>query len=225
LEVAVMAIEKAVRFFAIVAAAGLLAIPHGWAAGDAAIKVNWNYPELKSFTADREALRSAGVEPEVDAGLANLQVPVLAFEQPPEVVTRNLRAGPEEVERAVHSDPANPVWYQIVEDYGDVSVSVSADLRAQHTSPADFPIYDKPAPGAAVDGGDARDAAPSVSVMDEAAEEGMEGYIAEYTITRYGVPYTVTIECTEAAKDQCKDKAQLAKDSVLLKLVAGGPPQ
>jgi hypothetical protein len=201
-----------------------VALPQALAADAPAMTVNWTDPELQAFTADRAALVAAGVEPETDPGLSNLQIPVLAFEQPPEVVTRNLRAGPEAVDRVVHSDPANPIWYQIVEDYGDVSVSVSADLRAQHSFPANFPIYDKVAPGAGVDGDD-RDAAPSVSVMDEAAEEGMEGYIAEYTITRYGVPYTVTIECTEAAKDQCKDKAQLSKDSALLKLIAGAPPQ
>ena len=196
--------------------------PLSWAANDSGIKVNWDDPELKAFTSDRAALVAAGVEPETDPGLANLQVPVLVFEQPPEVVTRNLRAGPEAVDRVVHSDPANPIWYQVVEDYGDVSVSVSADLRAQHEFPADFQIYDKAVPGA---GPEADDGAPNVSVMDETAEEGMEGYIAEYTITRYGVPYTVTIECTEAAKDQCKDKAQLAKDSALLKLVAGEAPK
>jgi hypothetical protein len=201
-------------------AAIVIALP-ALAAGAAPIKVKWDDPELKAFTSGREALRSAGVEPEVEPGLEKLQIPVLAFEQPPEVVVRNLKAGPESVDRVIHSDPANPIWYQIVEDYGDVSVSVSADLRAQHSFPANFPIYDKPAPGAGVD----TSSEPSVSVMDEAVEEGMEGFIAEYTIERYGVPYIVTIECTAAARDQCKDKAQLAKDSALLKLVAGGPPK
>ncbi len=220
-----MADQKTMLFSSLLLAAVFWPLPAALAADAPAISVNWDDPELKAFTADQTARSAAGVEAEVDPGLANLRVPVLAFEQPPEVVTRNLRAGPESIERAVHSDPSNPVWYQIVEDYGDVSVSVSADLRAQHAFPADFPIYDTAAPAAGVDGGDARDMAPSVSVMDEAAEEGMEGYIAEYTITRYGVPYTVTIECTEAAKDQCKDKGQLSKDSALLKLVAGGPPQ
>jgi hypothetical protein len=42
---------------------------------------------------------------------------------------------------------------------------------------------------------------------------------------RFGVPYTVTIECTAATKDRCADVAQIAKDSELLKLVAANPPR
>ena len=52
----------------------------------------------------------------------------------------------------------------------------------------------------------------------------MEGSIAEYTVTKFGVPYTVTIECTAATKAQCQDIAQIAKDSALLKLIAATPP-
>ncbi len=184
------------------------------------LAVNWNDPELKGFAESRAADVANGIAPEEENKLAALQIPVLAFERPPEAVTRNLRAGPEaEPERAEHFDKDNPVWYQIVEDYGDVTVSVEADLRVQHTFPASHPVYDTAVPGAAVSD------EPQVSVMDEASEEGMEGYIASYTVTRFGVPYTVTVECSEAAKEQCKDSAQLAKDSALLKLVGGEAPK
>jgi hypothetical protein len=209
------------------AAAGVLmacVMAVGFAEAAAQIKVNWADPELKAFAAERETAAANGLLPEAESPLASLAVPVLAFERPPEAVTRNMRAGPEaEPERVEHFDADNPVWYQIVEDYGDVSVSVSADLRVQHTFGADFPVYAAPAaPGAGVDGGED---APQVSVMDDKAEEGLEGYIAEYTITRFGVPYTVTVECSAAAKAQCADEAQLAKDSALLKLIGGVEPK
>ena len=185
------------------------------------LSVDWNDPELKSFADNRAAELAAGVTPEDDvAKLAKLQIPVLAFERPPEAVSRNLRAGPEAEPQTTQSfDADNPVWYQITQDYGDVTVSIEADLRVQHTFDASHPVYDTVAPGAAVSD------APQVSVMDENSEEGMEGSIAEYTFTRFGVPYTVTVECTTAAREQCKDKVQLAKDSALLKLVGGQAPQ
>ncbi len=185
------------------------------------LAVDWNDPELKGFADERAAERAAGVTPEDETSkLAKLQIPVLAFERPPEAVTRNMLAGPEaEPETTQNFDADNPVWYQIVQDYGDVTVSIEADLRVQHTFDASHPVYDTVAPGAAVSDD------PQVSVMDENSEEGMEGSIAEYTFTRFGVPYTVTVECTTAAREQCKDKAQLAKDSALLKLVGGEAPK
>lgn len=189
------------------------------AADSNALSVNWNDPELKGFAQERASDIANGANVEEESKLATLHIPVLAFERPPEAVTRNLRAGPEAApERAEHFDEANPVWYQIVEDYGDVTVSIEADLRVQHTFDASHPVYDKVAPGAGISD------EPQVSVMDENGEEGMEGSIAEYTFTRFGVPYTVTVECTAAAKEQCKDTAQLAKDSALLKVVGGQAP-
>ena len=202
----------------IAAVATPLASPR--AADQKSLSVDWNDPELKGFSDERAANVANGISVEEESKLTTLNIPVLAFERPPEAVTRNLRAGPEaEPERAEHFDEANPVWYQIVEDYGDVTVSIEADLRVQHTFDASHPVYDKVAPGAGVND------EPQVSVMDENGEEGMEGSIAEYTFTRFGVPYTVTVECTAAAKEQCKDTAQLAKDSALLKVVGGQAPQ
>ena len=203
--------------------AGSLALMSGFysapASAEAAkLSVNWDDPELKGFAEDREAAIANGAAPEEESKLAKLQLPILAFERPPEAVTRNLQAGPEAApETSELFDADNPVWYQIVQDYGDVSVSVSADLRVQHTFDASHPVYDTAKPGAGVSD------EPQVSVMDENAEEGLEGAIAEYTFTRFGVPYTVSVECTAVAREQCKDTAQLAKDSALLKVVGGQP--
>ena len=118
----------------------------------------------------------------------------------------------------IYTDEMNPVWYQIVDTYGDVTVSVQADLRVQHAFGDDFKIYPTTPPGAAPQAG------PQVSVFDASQEEGMEGAIAEYTVMKFGVPYTVTIECTAATKARCADTGQIAKDSELLKLIAATPP-
>jgi hypothetical protein len=62
-------------------------------------------------------------------------------------------------------------------------------------------------------------------VFDDANPDGVEGLVAEYTVMKFGVPYTVTIECSASAKDQCRDTSQIAKDSELLKIIRANPPQ
>lgn len=198
----------------------VLAVSGSAYAEDRLLSVDWSSPEIASFVAARadEAARSAA--PVAPSRLDKVKLPVLAFEGAPGLVQNSfpgLGAQPAGT-RSVHTDETNPVWYQIVDTYGDVTVSVAADLRVQHVFGADYPVYPTSGPGAAATAG------PEISVFDENDEQGMEGSIAEYTVTRFGVPYTVTIECTSATKAQCQDLAQIAKDSALLKLVAATPP-
>lgn len=203
------------------AAAALIAASAAAAgAADQLIAVQWNDPEIKAFVAANAGGQARSLGPTADDQLARLKLPVLAFEATPGVVENTFRLGPRPAaERDVVIDEANPVWYQIVERYGDVTVSVSADLRVQHEfKPESFPVYENKSRGAAAQAG------PAVSVFDDRDAGGEEGYLAEYTITKYGVPYTVTVECTDAAKDECRDTGQIAKDSELLKLVRATPP-
>ena len=37
-----------------------------------------------------------------------------------------------QLERTIITDEAEPVWYQIVDRYGDMTITVEADLRVQH---------------------------------------------------------------------------------------------
>lgn len=184
-------------------------------ADDKLIKVDWESPEVRGFIMQRQSAAPTAAGP-----LDKVRLPVLAFAQAPGLVQNAFPGlGPQPMgERTVSTDDANPVWYQIVDTYGDVSVSVQADLRVQHEMPADYKIYDTTPPGGAPQAG------PQVSVFDAAAEEGMEGFIAEYTIEKFGVPYTVTIECSAATKERCADQAQIVKDSMLLTIVAASPP-
>lgn len=186
-------------------------------AADKLIEVQWNDPEIKNFVASGTPSRSLG--PTADDQLSKLKLPVLAFESTPGVVQNTFRLGPRpEIVRDVVMDEENPVWYQIVERYGDVTVSVSADLRIQHVFPETYVVYEKKSPGAAAQSG------PTVSVFDDRASGGEEGYLAEYTINKFGVPYTVTVECTAEAKEECRDTTQISKDSELLKLIRADPP-
>jgi hypothetical protein len=139
-----------------------------------------------------------GAAPVAPSRLDKVKLPVLAFDGAPGLVQNSFPGlGPQPMgTRAVHTDETNPVWYQIVDTYGDVTVSVAADLRVQHSFGADFPIYPTTVPGAAPTAG------PEVSIFDENDDE-----------------------CTAATKAQCKDIAQIAKDSSLLKLVAATPPE
>ncbi|HEX2839890.1 hypothetical protein [Hyphomicrobium sp.] len=190
-----------------------------WAA-DKLIAVQWTDPEIKSFVSAAAANPPRSLGPQADDQLGKLKLPVLAFEATPGVAENTFRLGPRPAtERDVVMDEENPVWYQIVERYGDVTVSVSADLRVQHEFKADsFPVYPTQPAGAAPQAG------PAVSVFDDRNEGGEEGLLAEYTITRFGVPYTVTVECTDEAKSQCRDTTQISKDSEMLKLIRAAPP-
>ncbi len=185
------------------------------------LQVDWSNAEVKSFVEQREADDRNGLAPAEATPLDKVKLPVLVFQGAPGIVQSAFSGlGPQPAgDRKIHTDSANPVWYQVVDTYGDITVSVEADLRVQHSFGNDYPVYDTPSSGAAASAG------PKVSTFDGQVEEGMEGFIAEYTIKKFGVPYTVTIECTAAAKEKCADTAQIAKDSDLLKIVAASPPK
>ncbi len=210
----------AVRSMILAAGSALASVATALAA-DTLLSVDWSSSEIKSFVAKRKEDAARGLAPSEPSRLDKVKLPVLGFEGAPGLVQSSFPGlGPQPTgTRAIHTDETNPVWYQIVDTYGDVTVSVAADLRVQHTFGADFPVYPTTPPGAAPSAG------PEVSVFDQEDEEGMEGSIAEYTVTRFGLPYTVTIECTAATKAQCADVSQIAKDSELLKLIAATPPE
>ena len=188
-------------------------------AADKLLPVDWSNPELQALAKEQQTSAGRSLGPQADDKLSKLKLPVVAFDHPPGVVENTFRLGPKPAtEREVVIDEANPVWYKIVENYGDLTVSIEADLRVQHEFPSSYPVYGQSAPGAAPTAG------PVVSVFDEQNENGIEGLMAEYTIMRYGVPYTVTIECSREAKAQCNDTSQIAKDSELLKTIRANAP-
>lgn len=180
------------------------------------IEPDWNHKDVKSFM-DRPRAAS----PEAASPLESLALPVLKFVKTPEAGERAMRSSPDvQPQHSETFDKANPVWYQITDDYGDVTISVEADRRIQNVFPEGHER------SGASDG--ERAASPQedteINITDQKAE-GIDGYITEYTVVRYGIPYTVTIECEAENKDACLDKARIAAEKENLEIVGGQPPQ
>jgi hypothetical protein len=179
------------------------------------IRVEWNDPELKRFKAAPrlESASRGGSEK-----LAGLRLPVLAFTETPELVRNALGADAKPVKpRTVVTDAATPVWYHIVDTYGDISITVDADLRINHVNDSEQQIKRRPLTLDGLKNG----GKTKISIFDGAKEEGLEGVMVEYTIHKFpDIPYTVTIECRGATKAQCRDVATITRDQALLKVIS-----
>jgi hypothetical protein len=204
---------------------GLLLVPllSVWAATNVSaqqpsIVVDWGHADIKSYVAGRASNAIAAALPDQEVRLSKLKLPVLGFERVPSQAAAafglNATARPK---RKLVMDDDNPIWYQITERYDDVTITVEADLRLQGALPQGAKVFGG-TPGA--------DKISPVTVMDDESEPGMQGAIAEYTVYKFpNVPYRVTIECTKAKRDYCRDKVAIVKDQTALKLVSARPPQ
>lgn len=192
--------------------------PPGSKAAPGMMDVNWNDPAIKNFVRDRRTNPPQSVGPEDEAKLSKLKLPVIAFDRPPGVVSRAFGAETLPArQRQVVMDPDNPVWYTIVDTYGDLTVVIDADLRIQQKLPADTKVFTPP---------QGISAEPEISSIDRSVEEGMEGLIAEYTVLKFpDIPYHVTIECSPARKQQCADKDAILRDRQSLQIISARPPQ
>jgi hypothetical protein len=180
------------------------------------LRVDWNDPLILQFRQNEAAGRtppffSAGES----ARVAKLRVPVLGFREIPQIARQVMGGNAKTtIARKIIFDAADPVWYHMIERFGDVTITVDADLRVNHAGTTLFQSQ-KPAD---------RSKAARVSVLDGATEDGMEGVIAEYTVYRFpDIPFTVKIECTGASKAQCRNTGILEQDQVLLEIVAAAP--
>lgn len=192
-----------------------LALP-AMAEEESLIAPDWNAAEVKEFIENRAATRSVGTT--ATDGRDQVKLPVLMMKEAPEAVTRSLGAAPAADTPPVFVyDENNPVWYQVTHTYGDITVTIEADLRVkQKLGPEAEVVETNPTRGLAPTGED-------VAVYDDAEEEGAPGYVAEYTIEKFGVPYTIRVECTAAVKAECADKAKVAETQALLTIAGGNP--
>lgn len=202
-------------------AAAWLLVPALPAAAQTAetVTVDWQDPAIAKFLADRATNPPQSVTPADEAQLGQLQLPVLAFDRPPGLIARSFDvAAMPKRERQIVTDPENPVWYTIVDTFGDITVSIDADLRVQQQLPANFPIY-------GAEGEAAFSPQMNVSVIERNVEDGMDGLLAEYTVHKFGkVGYRVTIQCTEATKAHCADADALLEDAEALQIISARPP-
>ncbi len=200
---------------AVLGVAGLVA--YAQQGGQSLMTVDWNDPEIKTFVREQATNPPLSVGPEDAATLSKLKLPVLAFDRPPGVVGRAFGIGTEpERQREIVSDPDNPVWYTVVDNYDDMTITVEADLRVQQVLPEGTAIYTPPRSASQE---------PNIDIIDSTVEEGMEGLIAEYTVQKFpDIPYRVTIECSEKTKNHCTDGAAILKDRMQLRVISARPP-
>jgi hypothetical protein len=177
------------------------------------LRVDWNDPELKRFKPTPQTMTAGSNDK-----LAGLRLPVLAFIETPLLVRNALGASAKPIKpRSIITDPAAPVWYHLVDNYGDISVVVDADLRINHAQDTGFQLHRRPLSLDGVkQGGKSK-----ISIFDGAKEEGLEGVMVEYTVHKFpDIPYTVTIECRGAAKRHCRDVATITRDQDLLRVIS-----
>lgn len=186
------------------------------------ITVDWSDPDIQRFAKDRTANPPTTLGLSQASRIRALKLPVLAFDSVPQLVKNTSAPGqqPTAPTRQVIMNDTDPTWYQINDQYGDVSISVQASLAIHHDV-AKSTIYQAPTPPGLTPQTD-----PRISVFDENGEPGSQGVIVEYTVYKYpDIPYTVTIACTGQAKEKCQDLTVVAKDKDLLTLISAQPPK
>jgi hypothetical protein len=183
--------------------------------GQKKLVVDWADEELRTFSRARAASAST------PAALSNLRLPVLAFDDVPQLVKNAL--GPDArptVPRKIVTDAKSPYYYSIEDTYGDITISVSADLRINHDLGSQFQTT---APTRAPSATPGARAPAKITIVDGSNEGNQETIAVEYTVQRFpNIPYTVTIECGKKSKAQCKDTAVITKDQLLLKVISVG---
>lgn len=188
----------------------------------AQLEVDWNDPAIttqQSFggTAAPGAFRTQ--QNRVDA----LKLPVLAFTEPPEIARRVMGAAARETAAPeIVFDASNPIWFHLEQHFGDVTVTVDADLRVDRAAAGAFQT-------APAGGGRVTATAPQqdsrISVLEEGAQQGEGGVIASYTIYRFpNIAYAVTIACSGTLQKACRDTAVIKRDQASLKVIAGRRP-
>lgn len=179
------------------------------------LKVDWADEELRTFNRARGAAVSGS------AKLADLRLPVMAFEDVPQLVRNAL--GPDAkptVPRQIITDAKSPYFYTIEDTYGDITISVSADLRINHDL---GPQFQTTSPTRAASATPGTRAPAKISIVDGSNEGNQDQIAIEYTVQRFpNIPYTVTIECGKKSKAQCKDTAVITKDQLLLRVISLG---
>lgn len=183
--------------------------------GQKKLVVDWADEELRTFNRARAATAST------PAALSNLRLPVLAFDDVPQLVKNAL--GPDArptVPRKIVTDAKSPYYYSIEDTYGDITISVSADLRINHDLGPQFQTTAPTRPAGTAPG---VKTPAKITIVDGSNEGNQDSIAVEYTVQKFpNIPYTVTIECGKKSRGQCKDTAVISKDQLLLKVISLG---
>ncbi len=191
--------------------AGLLLL---WGATSASagglIAVENDHPDLTQMRSARSAAPVPGLAAAERSKVDKLKLPLLL---PDPVAAPRALGATAAPKPNIMSDDSEPVWYHSETDFGGVLIEVEADLRTQHEFPGSYPVYEDTARAAGAQGADPVHG-------EHRHEEGMANQVGQVTVTRYGVPYTITVTCEQADSEKCKAAEKMARDGSLLKLMA-----
>lgn len=184
----------------------------------ARLDVDWNDPAITAPQSLRGNATAAfkGQQARVDV----LKLPVIGFTEPPEIARRVMGASASETSAPeIVFDTANPIWFHLEQTFGDVTVTVDADLRVDKSAADTFSTK-------SLGGGRVGAATPQqdsrISILEEGAQQGEGGVMANYTIYRFpNIPYAVTITCVGPVQKACRDLAVIKRDQAMLKVIAG----
>lgn len=98
-------------------------------------------------------------------------------------------------------DPKDPTNYTVRHRYGDVDITVSADLNIQGTDESEAPALP-----------------PDGMIVEPASPD--EAPIARITVYKFKIPYVIDVECGPAHAKLCRDEAQLRALAKRLALVS-----
>lgn len=177
------------------------------------IEVELDNPELRQMRATQGAAARTALGPTEGSRYDKLKLPLMI---PDPAATARAIGASVAPKPTIMIDDEEPVWYHSETDLGGVQVSVEADLRVQHEFPESYPVYGEKAPGAAPE--------PPPPLHAGHVDEGMANKVGQVTVTRYNVPYTITVTCENPDSDKCKMAEKMAQDASILKLIGAPKP-
>lgn len=177
------------------------------------LDVNWDHLDLQSYLSTKPFidLSTAGT----DRDAASLRIPVLVPSMSLPLVRpfdRVLATGSGEMLKLV-ADGGRGAAYSATSKLEGVTIGVDASRLVQWEA-SDLP-------GEPIQDGARPDEEPTIQLFDSA--EYSEVPIVEATFVRYGIPYTVTVECEVADDKRCVEASFMQNVLASLVIVGGAP--
>lgn len=136
------------------------------------------------------------------ARIKSLGLPVLDFKQPPVAGAAGFESGVTPRRGLAIYDPKSQYTYSIRHVYDGVIILVSADLRISQDVAGASPVSDQ-----------------DIVIEPTPPDEKLD-LLARAVVYRFGIPYTIDIECKPNRAQICKSEAEIRKIIGKLQLVS-----